>query len=79
MTTNKCTSEKLHFQVHKMTQKGNVHTHVHRGCEHRQILDLVEQHAGNFLTQFHGPSASYSNFPWHTWNIKWKSLKKKGQ
>lgn len=31
-----------------------------------QILDSVAQLAGNFSEPFHGLSASYSNFPWHT-------------
>ena len=48
----------------KQETKGPTHDHIR--CVHMQISNQVVQLAGNFSRQFHGLSADYSNFPWHT-------------
>lgn len=43
-----------------------IRTRDHKGCEHRQILSLAALLVESFLERFHGLSACYNNFPWHT-------------
>ena len=58
-------------------QQSRERTHGRIMCGHKQILSLIAQHAENSSVQFHGLSASYNNFPWHTY-IAIKPIKHEG-
>jgi len=58
------TGKRKQKRKRKKETKGPTHDHIR--CVHMQISNQVVQLAGNFSRQFHGLSADYSNFPWHT-------------